>query len=88
MLRVYLFGGLRVYHGEHPLPPFPTHKTRGLLAYVVTFRIWWEPRQDGPPFWCGRAIHTATHQSCCFERREDLVVCRELRRNLVSGGSQ
>lgn len=37
-LRVYLFGGLRVYGDDKPLPPFPTQKTRSLFAYLVTFR--------------------------------------------------
>jgi len=37
-LRIYLFGGLRVYYGEDALPPFPTYKTRSLFAYLVTFR--------------------------------------------------
>lgn len=37
-LRVFLFGGLRVYCGDEPLPPFPTQKTRSLFAYLVTYR--------------------------------------------------
>ncbi len=40
-------------------------------SFVV--RIWWEPRQEGPPLWRGQAIHTATNQGRYFERLEDLV---------------
>jgi DNA-binding SARP family transcriptional activator len=43
-LRMYLLGGLRVYHGQEPLPPFPTQKTRSLLAYLLTFRQRAHPR--------------------------------------------
>jgi DNA-binding SARP family transcriptional activator len=34
-LRIHLFGGLQVSRGEHPLPGFPTQKSRGLFAYLA-----------------------------------------------------
>jgi DNA-binding SARP family transcriptional activator len=50
-LRIYLLGGLRVYYGEDPLPPFPTQKTRSLFAYLVTY---------------DRQTHTRTHLASTF----------------------
>lgn len=44
ILRVYLFGGLRLLQGEEPLPPFPTQKTRSLFAYLATFHQQTHPR--------------------------------------------
>ncbi|MBN1660558.1 MAG: AAA family ATPase [Anaerolineae bacterium] len=38
VLRIFMFGGLRVYLGSTPLLPFPTRKTRSLFAYLVTYR--------------------------------------------------
>lgn len=43
-LRIYLFGGLRVYHADTSLPPFPTRKTRSLFACLVTYRQRSHPR--------------------------------------------
>jgi DNA-binding SARP family transcriptional activator len=37
-LRIRLFGGLEVFRGETPLPPFPTRRARSLLAYLVLHR--------------------------------------------------
>ncbi len=53
-LRMYLLGGLRAYYADEPLPPFPTHKTRSLLAYLVTFRHQTHPRAAlAGAFWSG-----------------------------------
>jgi DNA-binding SARP family transcriptional activator/DNA-binding transcriptional ArsR family regulator len=43
-LRIYFFGGFRVYYGDENLPPFPTRKTRSLFAYLVTYRQRSHPR--------------------------------------------
>ncbi len=44
MLRIAMLGGLRVYEGERPLPPFPTQKTLSLFSYLVTFRYHYHAR--------------------------------------------
>ncbi len=38
ILRIFMFGGLRVLMDDDVLPPFPTRKTRSLFAYLVTYR--------------------------------------------------
>nr|HID13161.1 hypothetical protein [Anaerolineae bacterium] len=43
MVRLYTFGGLRIEHNGQPLQ-LPTHKARGLLAYLITFRDRPHPR--------------------------------------------
>ena len=37
-LKIYLLGGMQVLWKERPLLPFPTHSTRSLFAYLVTYR--------------------------------------------------
>ena len=77
-LRVYLFGGLRVYHGEDLLPPFPTQKTRSLFAYLVTFRERGNPRDLlAGTFWGDVPIAQA--------RRSLNTTLWRLRRTLPSG---
>ncbi len=38
VLRIFMFGGLRVWLDDEVLPPFPTQKTRSLFAFLVTYR--------------------------------------------------
>lgn len=78
MLRIYLLGGLRVYYGENPLPPFPTQKTRSLFAYLVTFRQDQHPRgRLATIFWPHRPLPQA--------RRNLNTTLWRLRRTLPSG---
>lgn len=37
-LRICLLGGMRVFTGDTPLPPFPTQKSRSLFAYLLLNR--------------------------------------------------
>ena len=38
LLRIYLFGGLAISWGDHPLPSIPGLVSRSLFAYLVTYR--------------------------------------------------
>ncbi|RME60888.1 MAG: hypothetical protein D6790_08625 [Caldilineae bacterium] len=66
-LRIFLFGGLRVFLGETPLPPFPTQKSRALFVYLLLNRDQVHTRSrlaglfwgDSPEIRARRSLNTA-----------------------------
>lgn len=52
-LKIHLLGSMHVLWENQPLPPFPTHNTRSLFAYLVTHRQRAHPRSRlAGLFWC------------------------------------